>query len=165
MSAADLNLLKLSARSEAEGERDSALNQLRELVKQNPSSVELLYALGGSCDYNGYENEAIVCYEQILNLGFDLLPENQRPHFLLSYGSTLRNVGRCTESIAVLQDATKRFPNFAALKVFKGLSHYTAGDFQTAAKVLFETVAQLDADDSSILHYSRALKYYQGQLT
>ena len=82
--------------------------------------LERAYAL----DSAGDEHGAIVEYERALEAG---IPDDMLAKTLLGYGSTLRNVGRNDDSVRVLEDAVRRFPEHQALPVFLAFSLWTAG--------------------------------------
>jgi tetratricopeptide (TPR) repeat protein len=118
------------------------------------------YEQACACDREGREEEAIPHYEAALRLGLD---DELVPGALLGLGSSLRNVGRADDALAVLGDACARFPDNAALPLFRALALATAGRCEQA---LGETIrlaaARIDADE--VVRYSRALNEYADEL-
>lgn len=128
------------------------------LAAAAPGDAWLRVLLGGVFDASGFEEEACVWYERGLELGLEAMPEDQAPHFGVWYGSTLRNVGRLAESEAVLREAAARWPRFAALRFFLGLTLMSQGRGAEA----FAALASLHvgAWDSSLEGYQRAVASY-----
>lgn len=75
-------------------------------------------------DREGLEAEAIPQYEQAIAAG---LSGEDLEKALLGLGSSLRNVNRFDESVSVLEDACRRFPDHQALPVFLAFSLWSAG--------------------------------------
>ena len=70
-------------------------------------------------DREGREAEAVVHYDAAAALGG---PSEDRAGFSLGHGSTLRNVGRLDDSLAVLHKAVAEFPGDQAIRVFLALA-------------------------------------------
>jgi hypothetical protein len=70
-------------------------------------------------DAAGEEAQAIPHYERALAGG---LPAEVKPRAQLGLGSSLRNVGRVAEAVAVLEAAVREHPTDAALKSFLALA-------------------------------------------
>ena len=113
-----------------------------------------LYELGGEHDSAGREAEAIPLYEQALAAG---LSGEQRARCLLQLGSSLRNVGRFDDAVALLQDARREFPAFRPLRGFLALALHSAGRDRDALRELLEALA----DEGE---YERALRAYAAEL-
>ncbi len=118
--------------------------------------AEREYELGGEHDSAGRELEAIPHYERALALG---LREELVPGALLQLGSSLRNVGRNDEAIALFDDAVARFPEHAALRLFRAISLATAGrDREALVDVLDLARTRIEAPE--IDRYRRSLENY-----
>ncbi len=76
---------------------------------------------------------------------------------LLQYGSTLRNLGRLDESLAVFADACQRFPRSHALRVFHALSVHADGRAATSLAMVLEFVAD-EMRDGDIPRYEAAIR-------
>ena len=74
-------------------------------------------------DREGLEAEAIPHYERAIAAGLD---DEQLAKAMLGLGSSLRNVDRIDESVAVLEDAVARFPDDQSLPVFLSFSLWSA---------------------------------------
>jgi tetratricopeptide (TPR) repeat protein len=109
--------------------------------------AEREYEIGGEHDSAGREEEAIPHYERAL----------------LQLGSSLRNVGRNDEAIELFDDAVARFPDHAALRLFRAFSLATAGrDREALVDVLDLARTRIDAPE--IDRYRRSLDNYTREL-
>jgi tetratricopeptide (TPR) repeat protein len=96
----------------------------RELLGQYPGNGPVLYEVAGAYDTAGDEEVAAGYYEQAFAAG---LEGDVRRRALLQYGSTLRNLDRFDESLAVLTRAREEFPDSPSLRVFVALTLHAAG--------------------------------------
>ena len=125
-----------------------------ELLTRHPGHAHVLYEVGGSYDTAGREDEAVTYYEQALAAG---LSGDTLRKCLLQYGSTLRNLERYDESVAVFTRAVEQFPGFASLRLFRALSLHAAGRSDAAVGELLEVAADhIDAAD--VKRYEAALR-------
>jgi tetratricopeptide (TPR) repeat protein len=118
--------------------------------------AEREYELGGEHDSAGREEQAIPHYERALALG---LREDLVPGALLQLGSSLRNVGRNDEAVALFDDAVARFPNHAALRLFRAFALATAGRDREALVDVLE-LARTRIEAPEIERYRRSLENY-----
>jgi tetratricopeptide (TPR) repeat protein len=102
-------------------------------------------------DSGGDEHGAVVEYERALEAG---VPDDLLPKALLGYGSTLRNVGRNDDSVRVLEDAVRRFPEHQALPVFLAFSLWTAGRRPEALALLARRLGDGSGYERSIGEYA-----------
>jgi tetratricopeptide (TPR) repeat protein len=105
-------------------------------------------------DREGHEAEAIPHYERAIAAG---LPDELLAKAMLGLGSSLRNVDRIEESVAVLRDAVNRFPDHRAMPVFLGFSLWSAGRHAEALALL----ARRLGDGSG---YERAVGEYADEI-
>ena len=114
----------------------------------------MLYETGGAYDTAGDESTALGFYERAMDEGLD---GDLRRRCFLQYGSTLRNVGRLEDSLALFAKARAEFPDSVALGVFEALSLHAAGRLNTAlASVLLLLTDHVDVDD--INRYKPAIR-------
>jgi tetratricopeptide (TPR) repeat protein len=106
-------------------------------------------------DSGGDERGAVAEYERALEAG---VPDELLPKALLGYGSTLRNVGRNDDSVRVLEDAVRRFPEHQALPVFLAFSLWTAGRRGEALAVLARRLGDGSGYERSIGEYSAEIE-------
>lgn len=115
------------------------------LYEQHPHDARVLYELGGAYDTAGQELTALSFYEGAVEEGLD---GDLRQRCFLQYGSTLRNVGRLDDSLALFVRARDEFPDSVALSAFEALSLHAAGRPNTALGSLHVLIADhVDADD------------------
>jgi tetratricopeptide (TPR) repeat protein len=106
-------------------------------------------------DSGGDEHGAVVEYERALEAG---VPDDMLQRALLGYGSTLRNVGRNEDSVRVLEDAVRRFPEHEALPVFLAFSLWTAGRRGEALALLARRLGDGTGYERSIGEYADAIR-------
>lgn len=124
------------------------------LLEQHPDDARVLYEVGGAYDTDGQEALALDLYERALaaGLGGDL-----RRRCLLQQGSTLRNLGRTEESLAVFARARQQHPDSIALGAFEALSLHAAGRPDRALATLLLLLADR-VDDAELQRYRAALR-------
>lgn len=141
----------------AERDRDDmapTIAALREVFEQHPSDARVLYELAGAYDTGGQEEEAAGLYRRALDSG---LSGDIRRRCLLQYGSTLRNLGRFEESLALFASARREFPESASLAAFEAISLHAAGDADAAVGALLDVVAEF-VDAPELERYKPALR-------
>ena len=117
--------------------------------------IAAAYAL----DRAGDEHGAIKHYDAAWTLG---VPADQEKKFLVGYGSTLRNVGRADQAVAILAAAVENHPDYPALAAFLGLALADAGHPRAALATLLGVILDLEAGRLDGFH--RALAEYQREL-
>jgi len=123
-------------------------------------TVEDEIAAAYAYDREGREREAIRHYDRAYQLG---VPADARRRFLVGYGSTLRNVGRAEEAIALLAEAAAADPGYPAYAAFLALALMSAGHPRAALAAMLGCA--LDAVPPGLWDgYDRALGEYQREL-
>jgi len=126
----------------------------------DPSDVTAQIAAAYACDRVGREAEAVRYYDAAWALG---LPEGGRRRFLVGYGSTLRNVGRLEESVAILGEAVAADPDYAPFKVFLGLALHSSGHHAAAMAALLGAVLEVHGG-ARLDGFERAIGEYQEEM-
>ncbi len=124
-----------------------------------PDDVRALAAAAYACDREGREHDAVGYYQRAFDRGG---PPDDRAGFLLGFGSTLRNVGRVDDAVAVLAVAVVEFPDHAALRAFLALALHGAGHPTLALATMLD--AGLAAAPTAFAPYRRALGDYARDL-
>lgn len=138
-------------------DRDAAVAAMRTLADSRPASDgRAAFEMAGMYDSTGFEAEAGAEYERALTLGLD---DARHARLAVQYGSTLRNLGRVDEAIAVLQAATTHISTGSAPRVVLALALHSAGRTDEALRVAIE--AQIDA----LPRYQRSMRAYAAALT
>jgi tetratricopeptide (TPR) repeat protein len=120
-----------------------------------------LFARASELDAADREGEAAPLYEQAFAAG---LAGDELRRGLVQYGSTLRNLGRSDDAVAVLRRAAGEFPGSASVRVFLALALTSAGQSQQAVQTLITlALDQIGTDD--LQYYQRALREYAAALT
>ena len=111
-------------------------------------------------DRVGDERGAIKFYDAAYRAG---VPEAERRKFLVGYGSTLRNVGRAEEAVAILAQAVADDPAYPAFAAFLALALADAGHPKAALAAMLGCA--LDAARPGAFDgYERALGEYHAEL-
>jgi predicted Zn-dependent protease len=123
-------------------------------------TVEELIAKAYENDREGREREAIKFYDLAWKAG---VPEPVRKRFIVGYGSTLRNVGRAEDAVAILGEAVAAYPDYPALVAFLALALADAGHSKAALATMLGCA--LDAAKAGVFDgYERALGEYHREL-
>ena len=138
-------------------DRDQGVAAMRELAHACPATDgRAAFELAGMYDSMGFEAEAGAEYERALELGLD---NARHAQLAVQYGSTLRNLGRLDEAIAILSAAPSHESTGSAPRVVLALALHSAGRKDEALRVAIE--AQID----SLPQYQRSMRNYAAALT
>jgi len=118
------------------------------------------YERGGEHDSNGRPAEAVPHYERSLALG---LPDELVPRAMLQLASTLRNLGRRDEALALFDEAIARYPGDAALPIFRAFLLADLGREREALVSVID-LARTRIDAPEIRRYARSLNGYTRDL-
>ena len=143
-----------------EGSIEEALEIARALVARFPNHSRAHFVLAGTFDFQDRALDALPPYLRAWELG---LTGADLPRFYVQYGSTLRNVGQVDESVRVLQEGRKRFPNDAAIRAFLALALFSAGRAADALATALLALVQ-HAETVDLQEYERALREYIEEL-
>lgn len=123
-------------------------------------TVEEALAAAYAHDRDGLEHDALRYYEAARDLG---VPEPERRKFTVGYGSTLRNVGRADDAVAVLAQALADDPDYPAFTAFLALALAAAGHPKAALATMLGCALDVARPDS-FDGYERALAAYHREL-
>lgn len=113
------------------------------------------FELGGANDSAGNEDAAAELYERAIELG---ISGRSRAALDIQYASTLRNLGRTAEAVAVLE-RSERHPDLgAAPDAFLALALHSAGRSPEALAIAIEALIPF------LPKYHRSLTGYAGEL-
>jgi len=124
-------------------------------------AVRARIAAAYAADRAGDERGAIGHYDAAWALG---VPADLRRSFLVGYGSTLRNVGRADDAVALLTEAIGEDPSYPALHAFLALALLDAGHPRAALAAMLGLALDLDAPHGTLDGYQRALGDYHREL-
>lgn len=138
-------------------DRDDGVAAMRDVARMCPATDgRAAFELAGMYDSMGFETEAGAEYERALGLGLDAARHAQ---LAVQYGSTLRNLGRLDEAIAVLRAAPTHESTGSAPRIVLALALHSAGRKDEALRVALE--AQLE----TLPRYQRSMRGYAAALT
>ncbi len=129
-------------------------------VVEHPGDVLAQIEAAYGHDRNNLEGAAITYYDEAYRLG---VPAPLRRRFLVGYGSTLRNVGRIDDAIAILGQAVADDPAYPPFAAFLALALGSAGHHQAALATLLGCTLDV-AKPHAFDGYERALGEYYAEL-
>lgn len=129
------------------------------LLDTGPTDAARLFELASAYDWAAREADAIPLYERAIAAGLDANRDRQAR---IQYGSSLRNVGRHTDAVAVLEEAHRRYPDSVAVDCFLTLA--LAGADRPAAAAITAFRAAIHDGDSDLDEYRQALTRYTADL-
>jgi tetratricopeptide (TPR) repeat protein len=138
---------------------DQVLEAIDDLViERGREDAAALFEAGSVRDYLGRETEAEPFYRKALELGLD---EPRHAQALIQLASTLRNLGRPEESVALLRGWIVRHPEHPLAdsgRAFLALALLSAGHEREAALVALRTLAPtLPQYASAVAEYAEEL--------
>ncbi len=131
-----------------------------ELVGDEPDSAEAQIEAAYAHDTAGRERLAIRHYEEAYRLG---VPAAEKRNFLVGFGSTLRNVDRADEAVAVLAQAVIDDPHYMPFHAFLSLALFSAGHPREALAAMLGCALEA-ARPTAFDRYERALGEYHREL-
>ncbi|MGE0547707.1 MAG: tetratricopeptide repeat protein [Kofleriaceae bacterium] len=154
-----MTLDELRALREA-GRHDEHVAAAKAFAAREPGNVLAQIEAAYGHDRAGLERDAVRYYDAAYQLG---VPEDQRRHFLTGYGSTLRNVGRADDAVAILGQAVADDPGYQPFVAFLALALSSAG-YPRAALATMLGCALDAARPGAFDKYTRALTEYHQAL-
>jgi predicted Zn-dependent protease len=142
------------------GKHAEHLAAARALVVAEPGNAAAQLEAAYAHDRANREREAIAYYEAAYRLG---VPAADKRTFFVGFGSTLRNVGRADESVAVLAEAIAEDPDYAPFHAFLALALFSSGHPREALAAMLG-VALETARPGTFDRYERALGEYHREL-
>lgn len=138
---------------------DDRLERMRALAEQAPHPSLAAFELGGAFDSAGREAEADEQYAAATAAGLSTADPARAAQLTIQHASTLRNLGRVDEAIAMLRAAPEHPAVGAAPAVFLALALHSAGRPDEALRVALEAI------EPSLPRYHRSVRAYAAALT
>lgn len=135
------------------------IDRMKILARTAPHPAIGAFELDGAFDSGGDEAEADVHYTAATMAGLDIVNSGRAAQMVVQHASTLRNIGRINEAIAMLRDAPDHPTTGAAPKVFLALALHSAGRPDEALRVAIEAV------EPTLPRYNRSVSAYDKALT
>nr|WP_202538469.1 tetratricopeptide repeat protein [Streptomyces sp. SID8379] len=154
-------MLARSVRLREAGRKEEAREELLALRARFPDDARVAYQTAWVHDTLGLEADAVPHYVDAL-AGPGLSTEDRRGA-LLGLGSTYRTLGRYTDAVATLGEATVEFPDDNALKTFLAMALYNVGRAHDGMRLLLTVLAATSADPD-VTGYRPAIEYYAQDL-
>jgi len=132
---------------------------MREIAADAPHPALGAFELGGAHDSGGREAEAHEHYAAATASGLADVDPYRAARLVVQHASTLRNLGRVDEAIAMLRDAPAHPATGAAPRVFLALALHSAGRVDEALRVAVEAL------EPTLPRYNRSVRAYAAALT
>ncbi|WP_240424065.1 tetratricopeptide repeat protein [Microbacterium halotolerans] len=117
------------------------------------------FELGGAFDSTGHEAEADAEYARAAAEGLSTVDPSRAAQLVVQHASTLRNLDRVDEAIAMLREAPFHADTGAAPAVFLALALHSAGRSDEALRAAIEVI------EPTLPRYNRSVRAYAAALT
>lgn len=148
-----------------DGRHEEYLAAAVSLASRAPSDPEARLEAAFALDRAGDEHGAIRHYDAAWQLG---IPAELRRRAIVGYGSTLRNVGRVEESIALYSAELERDPGYPPYLAFLALALHSSGHASAALATMLgcalEVADKAAGAGNPFEGYQRALGEYYAEL-
>lgn len=138
---------------------DERVERIPGLAPPAPHPSLGLFELGSAFDGAGREAEAEPCYRQAAEAGLAQADPTREAHRRVQHASTLRNLGRSDDAIAMLRGSPDHPEVGTAREAFLALALHSAGRPEEALRVAIEALIP------TMPRYRRALTAYAAELT
>ena len=135
------------------------ITHMQALADAAPHPALGAFELGGAYDSGGQEAEADAHYAAATRADLVTVDPDRAARMIVQHASTLRNLGRIDEALAMLRDAPDHPATGAAPKVFLALALHSAGRFDEALRTAIEAVEPV------LPRYRRSVSAYAEALT
>ncbi len=135
------------------------ISRIDELAAERPDDDAVaLFERAGARDSAGIEAEAELLYRRALEIGLD---DERRTRATIQLASTIRNLGKTEEALAMLQTEYEREPRgplHDAAAAFYALALVSSGEAERAASVALQALApHLPRYTRSVTGYAREI--------
>lgn len=131
---------------------------IESLVAERPDDAVAIFELAGVRDYVGREADAEPLYRRALELGLD---EPQHGQAIIQLASTVRNLGRPDEALALLRDEFAAHPEHPLADAATAFAALALADTGSEREAL---VAVLRALSPHLPAYGRSITTYADEL-
>lgn len=138
---------------------DQVIGRIDELAaERHPDDAVALFERAGARDSAGIEDEAEMLYRRALAIGLD---DDRHTQATIQLASTIRNLGKTEEALAMLRAEYEREPRGAlhdAAAAFYSLALVSSGEPERAASVALQALApHLPRYTRSVTGYAREI--------
>ena len=144
---------------DAEVGDDDRIARMRILAEAAPHPALGAFELGGALDSAGREAEADAQYSAATSAGLDAVDPARAAQLVVQHASTLRNLGRVDEAIAMLRNAPPHEATGSAPAVFLALALHSAGRSVEALRIVIEAI------EPTLPRYHRSVRAYAAELS
>ena len=139
-----------------DSEIEKSLAAMKTLVDElDPLDPNGLYEWASVHDFLGLESQAIDIYKDALANGLEGV---KREKAIIQLASSLRNVGKSSEAIELLQRTDFSSATKVAAQAFLALAHFSANNEGKAVQLLIDELYPADG------LYARSIKFYAKEI-
>jgi cyanophycin synthetase len=135
-----------------------AIAHFEAIAAGHPHDPRVLFHLGGAYDAAGEEEKAVGPYRAALASGLD---EEESFRASIQLASTLRNLDRHEEAVAILTEICSRHPDHRAARAFLALALTSGGDPTRGVAELLDVML---TNPGPFEAYTRSLRLYADDL-
>jgi tetratricopeptide (TPR) repeat protein len=154
------HLLDSAVQLRETGKHEEARQALLKLHSEFPEDPQVNYQCAWIHDLLGLEREAIPFYEEAIDTG---LRGDDLKSALLGMGSTYRCIGEYQKAIDTFHYAIRLFPGCQEFNVFLAMAYHNVNEHSKAMELLLNSIVET-SQDSGILRYQRAIRFYSNKL-
>ncbi|UOV99938.1 tetratricopeptide repeat protein [Agrococcus sp. SCSIO52902] len=137
---------------------EARIAAMRALAAEAPELSAGLFELAGAHDAAGRERQADALYRAAVEEGLPEADPAREAQRVVQHASTLRNLGRLDEAIALLEGAAPHPSTGAGREAFLALALHSAGRHDEALRVALEALGPtLPRYRTSVLAYAAEL--------
>ncbi|WP_253206243.1 tetratricopeptide repeat protein [Curtobacterium aetherium] len=145
--------------ADADADPAERIDRMRDLAGSAPHPALGAFELGGAYDSGGREADADAEYRRATEAGLGTVDPERAARLVIQHASTLRNLGRVDDAIAMLRSAPSHPSIGAAPSVFLALALHSAGRQDEALRLALETI------EPTMPRYNRSVRAYAAALT
>ncbi|GEK35029.1 tetratricopeptide repeat protein [Kurthia sibirica] len=142
------------------GHYEEAKTTMLQLLSKEPFNAYYHYQMAWCYDNLSMEKQAIIHYEQALQIGLD---DDYIEAAYLGYGSTCRSLGMYEKAATIFEKAIGISPNNGSFKTFYAMTLYNLDRHSEAMTILLQLLVNTTKDEE-ILLYKKAINFYSTQL-
>lgn len=126
-----------------QGNHQNAIEHFRQLNQTYPNHARIMFELAGSWQAFGVPEQALPLYQQLMALPKSQgLPPKDMPRLYTQLGASLRLLGQFTESLEIIEEGLKLYPEYRPLRAYRMFALHSAGYHQNAMLDAMELMLQ-----------------------
>lgn len=136
-------LIDIGLSLKEQGNHQNAIEHFRQLNQTYPNHARIMFELAGSWQAFGVPEQALPLYQQLMALPKSQgLPPKDMPRLYTQLGASLRLLGQFTESLEIIEEGLKLYPEYRPLRAYRMFALHSAGYHQNAMLDAMELMLQ-----------------------